>query len=69
MTGYSPAHLGRLVREGKIPNHGRTNAPRVRRGDLPVKALPGGSEPVNPVRYRAEQIVRSIAKPKEASGG
>src|SRR5215216_3412270 len=36
-SGYTPAHLGRLVREGKLPNLGRTNAPRVRRADVPIK--------------------------------
>jgi len=34
-SGYSSDHLGRLVRDGKIPNAGRRNAPKIRRGDLP----------------------------------
>ena len=34
-SGYSPDHLGRLVRDGKIPNAGRRNAPKIRRADLP----------------------------------
>ena len=34
-SGYSSDHLGRLVRSGKIPNAGRHNAPKIRRGDLP----------------------------------
>lgn len=37
-SGYSADHLGRLVREGKIPNAGRHGAPRILRRDLPVKA-------------------------------
>lgn len=36
-SGYSEAHLSRLLSEGKIPNAGRKNRPRVRRGDLPKK--------------------------------
>ncbi len=36
-TGYSADHLGRLVREGRIPNAGRKSAPRIRRQDLPRK--------------------------------
>lgn len=36
-SGYSADHLGRLVREEKIPNVGRANAPRIRRCDLPQK--------------------------------
>lgn len=39
-SGYSPDHLGRLIREGKLPNSGRVNAPKIRIGDLPRK--PGG---------------------------
>ena len=44
-SGYSPEHLGRLVREGRIPNAGRPNAPRIRSGDLPRK--PGA--PATPI--------------------
>jgi hypothetical protein len=36
-SGYSADHLGRLLREQKIPNAGRANAPRILRGDLPRK--------------------------------
>jgi hypothetical protein len=42
-SGYSPEHLGRLVRQGRIPNAGRLNAPRIRLGDLPRK--PGRTGP------------------------
>jgi hypothetical protein len=33
-TGHTADHIGRLVREGKVPNAGRKNAPRVRIRDL-----------------------------------
>ena len=36
-SGYGADHLGRLVRDGKIQNAGRRNAPRILRSDLPVK--------------------------------
>jgi hypothetical protein len=36
-SGYTADHIGRLVKEGKLCNHGRPHAPRVRRGDLPRK--------------------------------
>lgn len=36
-SGYTADHLGKLVREGKIKNVGRANAPRIRLADLPVK--------------------------------
>jgi hypothetical protein len=42
-SGYSPDHLARLVRTGRIPNAGRAFAPLIRRGDLPRK--PGGRTP------------------------
>lgn len=35
--GYSAQHLRRLIREGKLHNYGRKNAPLVRRGELPRK--------------------------------
>ena len=37
-SGYSADHLGRLVRDGKIPNAGRPGAPRIARTHLPRKA-------------------------------
>ena len=39
-SGYSADHLGELVRQQKIPNVGRKNAPRIRRADLPIKRRP-----------------------------
>jgi len=35
LSGYSTDHLGRLVREGRIPNVGRKGKPLLREGDLP----------------------------------
>ena len=37
-SGYSADHLGRLLREKRLENAGRPNAPLVRRADLPMKA-------------------------------
>ena len=37
-SGYTANHLGRLVRDGKIPNAGRPGAPRIAIKDLPRKA-------------------------------
>jgi hypothetical protein len=36
-SGYSADHLGRLVREGRIPNLGKRGSPRLRVADLPMK--------------------------------
>ena len=47
-SGFSADHLGRLVREGRIPNAGRLHAPRIRRADLPRQApLPGAGNNTN----------------------
>ena len=63
-SGYSRDHLGRLVRDGKIPNAGRPNAPRIARRDLPRKApaeAPLAEEPRPRERSNA-QIVQSIIR-------
>ena len=39
-SGYTPDYLGSLVKRGKIPNAGRTNAARIRRQDLPLASHP-----------------------------
>ena len=45
-SGYSADHLGRLVRDGRIPNAGRPGAPRIARVHLPRKATaPSGDDP------------------------
>ena len=36
-SGYTAGHLGRLVRQGKIPNAGQSRSPRVRVVDLPAR--------------------------------
>jgi hypothetical protein len=36
-SGYSEAHLGRLVSEGKLRNAGEKGSPRIRRRDLGKK--------------------------------
>ena len=47
-SGYSKRRLRELVAEGAIPNAGRKNAPRIRRGDLPRKPGTRG-DPFDPV--------------------
>ena len=36
-SGYSKSHLSRLMAADRLPNAGRRNAPRIKRGDLPRK--------------------------------
>ena len=57
-SGYSSDHIARLIRKGTIPNAGRPNAPRVRRGDLPRKPTILQSQPKDGIS-RA-QIARSV---------
>ncbi len=38
ISGYTAGHLGRLVRDGKIPDAGRRSAPRIAHRHLPVKS-------------------------------
>ena len=38
VSGYSREHLGRLLKEGRIPNAGQPGAPKIRRGSLPTKS-------------------------------
>ncbi len=65
-SGYTATHLGRLVRDGKIPNAGRPGAPRIALKDLPRKAhVP--TEPRLAERSRRShlsntQIVQSIIR-------
>jgi hypothetical protein len=37
-SGYSPDHLGALIRKKALPQAGRPGAPKIRRSDLPKKA-------------------------------
>ena len=63
-SGYSADHLGRLVRDGKIPNAGRPGAPRIALRDLPRKAHaptePGLAEKRRSSEVSNAQIVQSI---------
>ena len=64
-SGYSADHLGRLVRDGRIPNSGRPGAPRIARVDLPRKAAPAEPPLAETPRRRDvsnAQIVQSIIR-------
>ena len=61
VCGYSPDHLGRLLRQGKLRNHGRSNAPRVRRVDLPRKpSLSDRSASANVIGASRRQVAQAI---------
>jgi hypothetical protein len=65
-SGYSADHLGRLVREGKLPNKGRPNAPRVRRADLPYK-VGGLPKPSTSGHIPRAEIARAVIN-RQAGG-
>ena len=64
LSGYSPDHLGRMVRAGDIPNVGRSGAPRIMLKDLPRKANRSAGEVAaadpHPEIGDATAIVRSV---------
>ena len=66
-SGYSVGHLGRLVRDGQIPNAGRSNAPKIRRSDLPRKAsgLRPRASGVHLSTATARQIARAVVTSDE----
>ncbi len=70
LSGLSADHLGRLVREGKIPNAGRENAPRIRRGDVPIKtgALRAIDRPTQ-LHSTKGQVMLSVATQEVAGDG
>lgn len=38
LSGYDADSIGRMIRDGRLTNHGSKNRPKVRRSDLPKKA-------------------------------
>ena len=65
-SGYSADHLGRLLRDGAIPNAGRRSRPLIRRGDLPAKGRKRREEPcrADAGGYVADRLVRDIIHSK-----
>ena len=62
-SGYSTDHLGRLVRDGKIPNAGRPGAPEIARRHLPRKtgaAKPSLAAKPSVREVSTAQIVQSV---------
>ena len=58
--GYTPDHIGRLVRQGKFKNYGRPGAPRVRLSEIPFK--PGYLPPVSGSPHLVGATCREIAR-------
>jgi hypothetical protein len=64
-SGFTADHLGALVKRGKIPNAGRTGAPRIRRHDLPQKRSGGPGRPTRPQSVDREHVRRIAHSFKE----
>ncbi len=58
--GYTADYLGSLVRKGRIPNAGRSDAPRIRHGDLPSKSPASPGRPATRRRKGVEKNITSI---------
>jgi hypothetical protein len=60
-SGLSRDHLGRLVRQGKIPNAGRHGAPRILRANLPrIKGRLPDAAPHGTVAQVRADLARSV---------
>ena len=59
-SGYSVEHLGRLLREGRLPNAGRRGQPRIRAADLPRRG-PGALAERASAAYDPLADARSLA--------
>lgn len=68
ISGYTTDHLGRLLREGKLTNHGRPHAPRIRRAELPTKASALRSGRSGPMLVGAtpRQVAAAVVTSREA---
>lgn len=67
-SGYSAAWLGRAVREGRIPNAGRENAPKILRKDLPKK-IRRLHETNSVSNLSRERIARAVVNSQRSNDG
>lgn len=61
--GFNRDSLARMIREGRLANHGRKNAPRVRASDLPRKPLRPAVRPFHLVSASRQKARVSITTP------
>jgi len=62
VSGYSPDSIRKQIAAGDLPNAGRKNAPRVRRGDLKAKPQGGRGRPARPVEQQTTKQITPISK-------
>jgi hypothetical protein len=67
VSGYSPDYIRKQIAAGALPNAGRKNAPRVRRGDLKAKPQNGRGRPPRPSEQQHTEQVTPISKLKRRS--
>ncbi len=56
VSGYSPDYIRKQVAAGDLPNAGRKNAPRIRRGDLKAKPQGGRGRPPRREPQETKQV-------------
>lgn len=60
-SGYTAAHLGKLIAKREIPNAGKKRSPRLRRSDLPKKPKLAAVTPRRQLhRTSRHQVARSL---------
>ena len=62
VTGYTPDYIRKQIAAGDLPNAGRKNAPRVRRGDLKAKPQGGRGRPARPAEQQTTKQITPISK-------
>jgi len=62
VSGYSPDYIRKQIATGDLPNAGRKNAPRVRRGDLKAKPQGGRGRPPRPAEQQHPKQATPISK-------
>jgi hypothetical protein len=62
-SGYSERRLRELLADGTIPNAGRKHAPRIRRGDLPLKPTRAASTDYDP-QADAQDLLGRMREPR-----
>jgi hypothetical protein len=65
LSGYSTDRLRHMVAAGDVPNAGKKGAPRIRRGDLPIK--PGRARGGFDATLAASEVLQ-LSAPRTANG-
>ncbi|MHC4088863.1 MAG: hypothetical protein ACYSVY_01035 [Planctomycetota bacterium] len=67
VSGFTAGYLGLLVKQKKLPNAGRTGAPRIRRADLPMKNPDGPGRPARQIEETIQNAGKLTPIPKSSN--